>query len=63
MEEIKLSQIEDYELTDEQVKTKTEYIGNLCLSSSKGKLEWIKIDDLSTIKQLEQNEKIYSLFK
>lgn len=30
--------------------------GNLCLKSSEGELEWIKIEDLLTIKQFEQNE-------
>jgi 8-oxo-dGTP diphosphatase len=39
------------------VYTATEYEGNLCLSSSEGELEWIKTDDLLTIKQFEQNEK------
>lgn len=34
-----------------------EFEGNLCLDSSEGKLEWIKIDDLLSIKQFEQNEK------
>lgn len=34
-----------------------EYEGELNITSSEGKLEWIKIDDLLLIKQFEQNEK------
>lgn len=33
------------------------YEGKLCTSSKEGKLEWIKIDDLLSIKQFDQNEK------
>lgn len=39
------------------IYTATRYEGNLCLSSEEGNLEWIKIDDLSKIKQFDQNEK------
>lgn len=39
------------------VYTATQYEGKLCLNSSEGKLEWIKVDDLMSIKQFEQNEK------
>ncbi len=39
------------------VYTATEYEGDLCLSSSEGKLEWIEANDLLTIKQFDQNEK------
>lgn len=38
------------------VFTAEESEGNLCASSSEGSLEWIKIKDLSNIKQFEQNE-------
>lgn len=34
-----------------------EYEGELHTVSPEGKLEWIKIDDLLTVKQFEQNEK------
>ena len=34
-----------------------EYEGYLCTTSQEGKLQWIKIDDLLTIKQFAQNEK------
>ena len=34
-----------------------EYEGELNITSSEGRLEWIKIDDLLLIKQFEQNEK------
>jgi len=41
-----------------------DYEGNLLNSSSEGKLEWIRIEDLSKIKQFDQNEKFTSyLFK
>ena len=33
-----------------------EYKGDLMLSSSEGTLEWIDIDELSSIKQFKQNE-------
>lgn len=34
-----------------------EYEGHLCTTSQEGKLQWIKTDDLLTIKQFAQNEK------
>ena len=34
-----------------------EFSGELSLTSSEGELEWIRIEDFSTIKQFEQNEK------
>lgn len=34
-----------------------EYEGKLCTTSSEGKLEWIEIDNLLSIKQFDQNEK------
>lgn len=34
-----------------------EYDGEQTTTSSEGKLEWIKIDDLLSIKQFDQNEK------
>lgn len=34
-----------------------EYKGKLSVTSSEGKLEWIKIDDLLSIRQFDQNEK------
>ena len=39
------------------VYTTEEYKGELTATSSEGELEWIKIDDLLSIKQFEQNEK------
>ena len=39
------------------VYTAEEYKGELTATSSEGELEWIKIDDLLSIKQFEQNEK------
>lgn len=39
------------------IYTAEEYKGELTTTSSEGKLEWIKIDDLLSIKQFEQNEK------
>ena len=39
------------------VYTADEYEGKLTTISSEGKLEWINIDDLLTIKQFPQNEK------
>lgn len=39
------------------VFTAEDYDGDLSLTSSEGELEWIRIDNLSTIKQFEQNEK------
>lgn len=44
--------------------TAEDYEGNLLNSFSEGKLEWIRIEDLSKIKQFDQNEKFTSyLFK
>ena len=41
-----------------------DYEGNLLNSSSEGKLEWIRMEDLSKINQFEQNEKFTKyLFK
>lgn len=34
-----------------------EYEGKLTTSSSEGELEWIKVDDLTSINQFDQNEK------
>lgn len=46
------------------VYTALEYEGNLTKISSEGELEWIKIEDLLSIKQFPQNEKFTSyLFK
>lgn len=39
------------------IYTAEDYQGNLTPDSSEGKLEWIDIDDLESIKQFEQNEK------
>ena len=39
------------------VYTASEFEGKLCSDSSEGQLEWIKTDDLSKIKQFDQNEK------
>ena len=39
------------------VYTAEEYKGELTATSSEGELEWIKIDDLLSIKQFKQNEK------
>ncbi len=39
------------------IYTAEEYKGELTTTSSEGKLEWIKIDDLLSIKQFDQNEK------
>lgn len=46
------------------IYTADKFEGDLIENSSEGKLEWIKIDDLLSIKQFEQNEKfIPFLFK
>ena len=34
-----------------------EYEGKLCMTSSEGTLEWVKIDDLLSIEQFDQNKK------
>lgn len=39
------------------VYTAENFEGNLLKSSEEGQLEWIKIDDLLSIKQFDQNEK------
>lgn len=39
------------------IYTAEEYKGELNMTSSEGELEWIKIDDLLSIKQFDQNEK------
>lgn len=39
------------------VYTAEEYQGELIETSSEGRLEWVKMDDLLSIKQFEQNEK------
>lgn len=39
------------------VYTADKFEGELTPTSSEGKLEWIKLDDLLSIKQFEQNEK------
>ena len=39
------------------IYTAEEYEGKLNMTSSEGKLEWIKIDDLLSIKQFDQNDK------
>ena len=39
------------------IYTAEEYKGKLNLISSEGELEWIKFDDLLSIKQFDQNEK------
>lgn len=39
------------------VYTAEDFEGDLCTDSKEGKLEWVNIDDLLTIKQFEQNEK------
>lgn len=39
------------------IYTAEEFEGELTANSSKGVLEWIKIDDLLSIKQFDQNEK------
>lgn len=39
------------------VYTAEEYEGTLTKNSSEGKLEWINMEELPTIKQFEQNEK------
>ena len=39
------------------IYTADKFEGDLIENSSEGKLEWIKIDDLLSIKQFEQNEK------
>ncbi len=46
------------------VYTAENYEGNLVLRSEEGNIEWIKLDELSNIKQFEQNEKFtHYLFK
>lgn len=46
------------------IYTAEEFEGNLNELSEEGKLEWINIEDLTNIKQFEQNEKFTSyLFK
>ncbi len=39
------------------IYTAEEYRGELTKTSTEGNLEWIKIDDLLSIKQFDQNEK------
>ncbi len=39
------------------IYTACDYEGNICLDSLEGKLEWIDLDKLLSIKQFEQNEK------
>ena len=39
------------------IYTADKFEGELVINSSEGSLEWIKIDDLLSIKQFEQNEK------
>lgn len=46
------------------VYTSEDYKGNLNMFSEEGKLEWIKLEDLSSLKQFDQNEKFTKyLFK
>jgi 8-oxo-dGTP diphosphatase len=39
------------------IYTADEFEGELITNSSEGNLEWIKLDELLSIKQFEQNEK------
>lgn len=39
------------------VFTANKYVGDLSLNSYEGELKWIRLEELSTIKQFEQNEK------
>lgn len=39
------------------IYTAEDFLGNLSLVSDEGNLEWVRLEDLSKIKQFDQNEK------